>query len=69
MRQREEPQAVAMCTLTVDDHTSQSGVKRYMLGGEPILTADGDPDHRRQGPPLVRDQRRRRARRSASTSS
>jgi glycine cleavage system aminomethyltransferase T/glycine/D-amino acid oxidase-like deaminating enzyme len=43
VRHREEPQAVAMCTLTVDDHTSQSGVKRYMLGGEPVLTADGDP--------------------------
>jgi glycine cleavage system aminomethyltransferase T/glycine/D-amino acid oxidase-like deaminating enzyme len=43
VRQREEPQAVAMCTLTVDDHTSASGVKRYMLGGEPILTGDGDP--------------------------
>ena len=43
VRQREEPQAVAMCTLTVDDHTSASGVKRYMLGGEPVLTGDGDP--------------------------
>jgi len=43
VRHREEPQAVAMCTLTVDDHTSKSGVKRYMLGGEPILTADGEP--------------------------
>ena len=32
-----------MCTLTVDDHSSQSGVRRYMLGGEPILTLDGDP--------------------------
>ncbi len=31
-----------MCTLTVDDHTSKSGVKRYMLGGEPILTLAGD---------------------------
>ena len=30
-----------LCTLTVDDHTSQSGMKRYMLGGEPILTRDG----------------------------
>ena len=30
-----------LCTLTVDDHTSKSGVKRYMLGGEPILTRDG----------------------------
>ena len=35
--------AAHMCTLTVDDHTSQSGVKRYMLGGEPILTPDGEP--------------------------
>jgi glycine cleavage system aminomethyltransferase T len=33
-----------LCTLTVDDHTSASGTKRYMLGGEPILTRDGaDP--------------------------
>ena len=30
-----------LCTLSVDDHTSASGVKRYMLGGEPILTRDG----------------------------
>jgi glycine cleavage system aminomethyltransferase T len=30
-----------MCTLTVDDHTSKSGVKRYMLGKEPVLTRDG----------------------------
>ena len=34
------PQTV-LCTLTVDDHTSASGTKRYMLGGEPILTRDG----------------------------
>jgi glycine cleavage system aminomethyltransferase T/glycine/D-amino acid oxidase-like deaminating enzyme len=34
------PPAV-LCTLTVDDHTSASGIKRYMLGGEPILTRDG----------------------------
>jgi glycine cleavage system aminomethyltransferase T len=42
VRQREERPAATMCTLTVDDHTSRSGVKRYMLGGEPILTADGE---------------------------
>src|SRR3954470_9095754 len=30
-----------LCTLTVEDHTSASGAKRYMLGGEPILTRDG----------------------------
>ena len=32
-----------------------------MLGKEPILTPDGAADRRRQGPPLVRDQRRVRA--------
>ncbi len=43
LKQRaEEPQAV-LCALTVDDHTSANGTKRYMLGGEPILTADGEP--------------------------
>src|SRR5579859_4314913 len=41
MRHREEEQATTMCTLTVDDHTSSSGVKRYMLGKEPVLTEDG----------------------------
>ncbi len=43
VRQRDEAPAATMCTLTVDDHTSSSGVRRYMLGGEPILTADGEP--------------------------
>ncbi len=42
-RHREEEPAAHMCTLTVDDHTSSTGVKRYMLGGEPILTRDGSP--------------------------
>jgi glycine cleavage system aminomethyltransferase T/glycine/D-amino acid oxidase-like deaminating enzyme len=32
-----------LCSLTVDDHTSSTGVKRYMLGREPILTKDGGP--------------------------
>ncbi len=41
VRQREEEPAAVMCTLTVDDHTSSTGVKRYMLGGEPVLTRDG----------------------------
>ncbi|WP_249019504.1 FAD-dependent oxidoreductase [Conexibacter sp. S30A1] len=40
---RQEEPAAVMCTLTVDDHTSASGVKRYMLGKEPILTLDGQP--------------------------
>ncbi len=43
LRHREEEPAAVMCTLTVDDHTSASGVKRYMLGHEPILTRDGEP--------------------------
>ena len=38
-----------MCTLTVSDHTSKSGVKRYMLGGEPIVRSDGLPIVDRKG--------------------
>jgi glycine cleavage system aminomethyltransferase T/glycine/D-amino acid oxidase-like deaminating enzyme len=41
LAQREEAPRTVLCTMTVDDHTSASGVKRYMLGGEPILTRDG----------------------------
>ena len=41
VRQREREPAAVMCTLTVDDHTSASGMKRYMLGHEPIVTRDG----------------------------
>jgi glycine cleavage system aminomethyltransferase T/glycine/D-amino acid oxidase-like deaminating enzyme len=40
---RESEPAATMCALTVDDHTSASGVRRYMLGREPILTRDGQP--------------------------
>jgi glycine cleavage system aminomethyltransferase T len=43
LRQREEAPRSVLCTMTVDDHTSASGVKRYMLGGEPILTRGGEP--------------------------
>src|SRR6185312_10788006 len=32
LRHREEEPAAVMCSLTVDDHTSSSGVRRYMLG-------------------------------------
>ena len=39
--QRDEAPKTVLCTLTVEDHTSASGLKRYMLGGEPILTRDG----------------------------
>jgi glycine cleavage system aminomethyltransferase T/glycine/D-amino acid oxidase-like deaminating enzyme len=43
VKQRAEQPVSVLCTLTVDDHTSKSGVKRYMLGGEPILSPDGGP--------------------------
>src|SRR5580765_3017707 len=41
LRRRSEEPAAILCTLTVDDPTSSSGVKRYMLGREPILSLDG----------------------------
>ncbi|HEX4685843.1 MAG TPA: FAD-dependent oxidoreductase [Nocardioides sp.] len=41
LAQRDEAPKTVLCTLTVEDHTSASGTKRYMLGGEPILTRDG----------------------------
>ena len=43
LRHREEVPAVILCTLTVDNHTSKSGERRYMLGREPILARDGTP--------------------------
>ena len=43
IEQRSKGPAAILCTLTVDDPTSSSGVKRYMLGREPILTTDGRP--------------------------
>jgi glycine cleavage system aminomethyltransferase T len=43
LRRRSEPPVAILCTLTVDDPTSASGVKRYMLGREPILTPAGEP--------------------------
>lgn len=42
LRAREAQPAATLCTLTVDDHTSESGVARYPQGGEPILTPEGD---------------------------
>lgn len=43
LQQREQEPVAISCSLTVDDHTSASGEKRYMLGREPILTKDGEP--------------------------
>jgi glycine cleavage system aminomethyltransferase T/glycine/D-amino acid oxidase-like deaminating enzyme len=49
VRHREEEPATVLCTLTVDDHTSRNGTRRYMLGSEPILTRDGKPLTDRKG--------------------
>jgi glycine cleavage system aminomethyltransferase T/glycine/D-amino acid oxidase-like deaminating enzyme len=43
LAQRAAAPAAVLCTMTVDDHTSASGQRRYMLGGEPVLTRDGAP--------------------------
>ncbi len=43
LKQRTEDPVRVLCTLTVDDPTSSSGIKRYMMGREPILTRDGEP--------------------------
>jgi glycine cleavage system aminomethyltransferase T/glycine/D-amino acid oxidase-like deaminating enzyme len=43
LHQREAPPAAILCTLTVDDHLSDTGELRYMLGGEPVLSAGGEP--------------------------
>jgi glycine cleavage system aminomethyltransferase T/glycine/D-amino acid oxidase-like deaminating enzyme len=40
---RSEPPVATLCTLTIDDHASRSGIKRYPLGREPVVTPDGAP--------------------------
>jgi glycine cleavage system aminomethyltransferase T len=42
LAQRAEPPAAVLCTLTVDDHRPDGGGARYMLGGEPVLSAAGE---------------------------
>jgi len=42
LAQRDSQPSAVLCTLTVDDHASADGQSRYMLGGEPILSADGE---------------------------
>ena len=49
LTQRQAPPAAVLCTLTVDDHTSQAGDLRYMLGGEPVLTEAGGALFDRRG--------------------
>lgn len=43
LKQRSADPATVLCSLTVNDHTSADGTKRYMLGGEPVLSPDGKP--------------------------
>jgi glycine cleavage system aminomethyltransferase T/glycine/D-amino acid oxidase-like deaminating enzyme len=42
LAQRAGPPAAVLCTLTVDDHAPADGQRRYMLGGEPVLSASGE---------------------------
>jgi len=49
LRHRDEEPVTILCALTVDDHMSSTGVKRYPMGREPILTRDGDPLTDRKG--------------------
>ena len=48
--QRASEPAAHMCTLTVEDHTSSSGVKRYMLGERADPHRRRPARGRRQGP-------------------
>ncbi len=43
LRQMAEEPVARLCTLVVDDHTSSTGEKRYMLGRQPIVHEDGTP--------------------------
>jgi len=38
----EEDNTATLCTLSVDDHHSSDGERRFMLGNEPILNEEGD---------------------------
>jgi glycine cleavage system aminomethyltransferase T len=40
---REAEPVAMLCTLTIDDHTTSSGLKRYPLGREPVTLRDGTP--------------------------
>ncbi|MFW5933613.1 MAG: GcvT family protein [Actinomycetota bacterium] len=38
---RERDPAAVMCSLTVEDHTTSSGIERFPMSGSPLLTTDG----------------------------
>ena len=42
LKARSQDPATILCTLTVEDHTSASGIERFMGGNEPIVTPDGE---------------------------
>ena len=69
VRHREEDPATVMCTLTVDDHTSKERAAPLHAGGRADRHARRGAADRLQGPALVRDERRRRPLRRASTCS
>jgi len=56
LRQREAPPDALLCTLTVDEHASQTGELRYMLGRRADPDPRRRPADRRQGPAVVRHQ-------------
>jgi glycine cleavage system aminomethyltransferase T len=41
LKARESDPIARLCSLTVEDHLSAAGIKRFMTGGEPIVTRDG----------------------------
>lgn len=43
VKQRDADPVSVLCSLTVDDHVSADGTKRYMLGGEPVVNPAGAP--------------------------
>jgi glycine cleavage system aminomethyltransferase T/glycine/D-amino acid oxidase-like deaminating enzyme len=43
LRHREEEPAAILCTLTVDNHSSGNGARRFPLGREPVTLRDGAP--------------------------
>jgi len=38
----DEENTATLCTLSVEDHTSSDGERRFMLGNEPVLDQDGE---------------------------
>jgi glycine cleavage system aminomethyltransferase T len=43
VHERESEPAAKLCTLTIDDHSSAGGLRRYPLGREPVTLRDGTP--------------------------